>query len=372
MTLTDRDPESQIEPEERPRTGRRLLVAGLALLVVGVVGGVLLLPGGSGGRHANSLPYSTATVVRTDLADRTQVDGKLGYSGNYTVVGGGQGKVTWLPSVGSVIGRGQKVYEVNGVGIPLFYGSRPLWRDLKLKVSDGPDVEELESNLSALGYGSDMTVDQHFSAETEAAVKEWQKDRGLKQTGVVRANDVVVLPRKLRVKTVTGVVGGPPQGNLLTASSVNREVTVQLSVDQQQLAVTGSEVQVQLPGGTTVGGHISSVGTVASAGNSGGGTGSGTASATIPVDITLDGSSDAGRFDGAPVTVGFTSAVHRGVLAVPVGSLLAEPGGGYAVDVVGPGGRLRTVSVQLGVFSGGQVEVSGALSEGDRVEVPSS
>lgn len=372
MTVVDHDHEVRSEPDGGSRARRRLVIAGLALLAISAVGGVFALRGGSGKAHRTAPTYSTATVIRTDLADRTQVDGTLGFADTYTVVGSGRGRLTWVPSVGSSISRGQKVYELDGHSVPLFYGEKPLWRDMKEGMSDGSDVEALESNLSALGYGADMTVDKHFSGETKTAIKEWQKDLGVSQTGVVHPGDVVMLPKALRVTTVTGVVGGMPQGNLLTATGTTRQVTVKLPVNQQELAVDGAQVEIDLPGGKTVDGHITSVGTVATSSDSSGSAGAGTQSATIPVYISLDRSSDAGRLDGAPVTVGFASSVHKGVLAVPINALLAEPDGSYVVEVIETNGQARRVAVQLGVFSEGKVEVSGDLAEGAKVEVPRS
>ena len=74
--------------------------------------------------------------------------------------------------------------------------------------------------------------------------------------------------------------------------------------------------------------------------------------------------------DQAPVQVSIIQQRDRGVLAVPVTALLAEPGGGYAVRVSGPGHQL--IRVTTGVFDGstGLVEVAGrGLTDGLSVEV---
>jgi multidrug efflux pump subunit AcrA (membrane-fusion protein) len=60
------------------------------------------------------------------------------------------------------------------------------------------------------------------------------------------------------------------------------------------------------------------------------------------------------------------------VLAVPISALLAQPGGGYAVQVEN-GTTTRLLTVTTGLFDevAGRVEVSGAgLAPGMRVEVP--
>jgi multidrug efflux pump subunit AcrA (membrane-fusion protein) len=107
------------------------------------------------------------------------------------------------------------------------------------------------------------------------------------------------------------------------------------------------------------------VGTVAS--------GSGS-SVTIPVYVSLRNQSAIGSLDLAPVTVEITVGTVRNVLVVPVGALLAQPGGGYAVEVVGSGGTRHLVPVTAGIFddADGLVQVSGALTPGQRVVVPAT
>jgi hypothetical protein len=126
-----------------------------------------------------------------------------------------------------------------------------------------------------------------------------------------------------------------------------------------------------LPDGTTTPGVVSSVGTVAST------TGSGPdAAATIPVQVRLIEPRAAGTLDQAPVIVNITTQSSPGpVLAVPVTALVAQASGGYVVAVVGPQNVQRWVPVQVGpVFddANGLVQVTGALTPGERVVVPAS
>ncbi|WP_285570811.1 peptidoglycan-binding protein [Actinoallomurus iriomotensis] len=375
MSVREEDRPAAEVPAARPRrTGRRLLVAGIAVAAIAAAGTVLVLTSGSGGRPPSGPAVTTADVVRTDLTDRTQVDGTLGYADTYAVLGGGHGRLTWLPDVGATIRRGKRLYGVDGHSVPLFYGVTPLWRALGQGVTDGPDVRELERNLTALGYGSGVTVDDHFTAATAAAVRDWQDDLGVTASGTVSPGDVVMLPSAIRVKKVDATLGGTAGGHVLDATGTTRQVTVALPVGRQELAHRGAEVTVELPGGRSATGHISSVGTVATAASSDNSsqTGQDTQNATISVFITLDHASAAGRLDGAPVTVGFASGIRKNVLAVPVQALLASPSGQYLVEVVTATGR-RTVPVSLGVFADGLVEVSGpGLAAGMKVEVPRS
>ncbi|TMR07231.1 efflux RND transporter periplasmic adaptor subunit [Actinomadura soli] len=354
---------------------RRVLLGGTAVLAIGAAGAVYALQGDGGAPAQSDSALPTAKVVRTDMAQTAKVDGTLGFANAYTVLAGAGGRITWLPAVGAVVERGEAVYGADGEKVPLLYGTTPFWRELQQGMSKGRDVKVLEANLHALGYGDGaMTVDTEFTWATSQAVRKWQHDLRLTQTGTVKPGDVVVQPGALRVAKVQAILGGPAAGTVLTASGNDRVVTVKLPVSQQTLAKKGGAVRVTLPGDKTVTARVSSVGTVATAGtnSSGSQTGTGTENATVPVTITLDEPGSAGRLDGAPVTVGFTSAAHENVLAVPVNALLASAGGAYSVNVVESGGTVRSVPVKLGIFDGDRVEVSGNLTPGMSVQVPRS
>jgi hypothetical protein len=88
--------------------------------------------------------------------------------------------------------------------------------------------------------------------------------------------------------------------------------------------------------------------------------------------VKLTGPSAAGTLDQAPVTVNITTASAPDVLVVQVGALLAQPSGGYAVEVAGAGGSRRLVAVTVGLFDDatGLVQVTGNLTPGEHVVVP--
>jgi hypothetical protein len=178
---------------------------------------------------------------------------------------------------------------------------------------------------------------------------------------------------------------------VLTATSTTPIVVVDLDVSQEYLVKHGDAVSVVLPDGiSTVGGHIETVGTVASCpGGSGIGagggvsgsagqspcesSGSGTSSAaTVTVTIALDSTPPGATFDQAPVNVNITTQRVDNVLAVPVNALLALQGGGYGVEVV-TGKTSHLAGVTTGMYSDTLVQVSGsAITAGTVVEVPSS
>ena len=147
-------------------------------------------------------------------------------------------------------------------------------------------------------------------------------------------------------------------------------VLIPLLVSMESQVREGDRVTVTLPNGTTTPGVVSSVSAVATtSGSQTGGT-----TTTIPVQVRLTDPRAAGGLDQAPVTVNITTATVRNVLAVPVTALLAQSGGGYDVEVVGPGSRREYVPVTPGIFDGtsGLVQVTGHLKPGQRVVVAAS
>ena len=325
----------------------------------------------SGTGQQGAPPPATARVTRQDIAAVTPVNATLGYAGSYPVTGRGGGTLTWLPSAGQVISQGQPLYRVdNGSPVVLMYGSVPDWRSLD-EGATGQDVSQLNHDLVHLGYADRTDLAalgwDYYSWETASAVQRLEEHLGVSvPPGSLSLGQLVFEPEALRVSQVTGSLGGPASGTVLTATSDRHIVTISLSTSQESQVAVGDAVTVTLPDGVSTSGKISSVGTVAS----------GTAGdATIPVTVTLTHPAAAGTLDQAPVTVNVTTASSPGpVLAVPVGALLAQAPGGYVVEVVGPDGRRRYVPVQPGIFddADGLVQVTGALTPGQFVVVPAT
>ena len=315
-------------------------------------------------------PPATAVVTRQDIAATTPVTATLGYAGSYSVRGHGGGKLTWLPLAGQVVRQGHALYKTdNGSPVVLLYGSVPDWRPLDEGVT-GADVSQLNRDLVALGDADSVDISalgwDYFSWETAAGMEKLQSALGVSSpSGSLPLGQVVFEPQALRVSQVTGSLGGPANGPVLAATSDRHVVTVPLSTSQESEVAAGDAVTVTLPDGARTPGTISSVGTVASgtAGN-----------ATIPVTVTLTHPSAAGTLDQAPVTVNITTASAKNALAVPVTALAAQSPGGYVVEVAGPGNTRRWVPVTPGIFddADGLVQVTGALTPGQRVVVPAS
>lgn len=380
------EPSAPLSPGSpgRPRH-RRGSVVMVSLLVAFVVAGVVIAltrPFGSpkpSGPASSAYPTSTATVTERPLSSQTQVNATLGYADDFSVVNQTAGTFTALPSIGQLVSEGQVFYQVSGNPVVLLYGSTPVYRSLSEGMS-GPDVEQLNADLVALGYAttSDLSAaSNQFSSATATALEALQSALGVSPTGTLTLGQAVFLPTAARVTSVSATLGGSanPGQSVISATSTTRQVTIDLDASQQSEVKAGDQVTITLPNGKTTPGVISSVGTVATTPSSpSSGSGSpGSSTPTITVLVTPTNPAATGSLDQAPVQVSITTASVSHALVVPIDALLARPGGGYAVEVVKTGGRRDLVGVSLGLFddAGGLVQVSGAgLSAGQNVVVP--
>lgn len=354
--------------------GRRTILAAAtaALLVAGTL---VVLLGGSGGDSASGSSSAggsgTGTVERRTLAERLTAAGTIGYAGETTVLARLAGTVTALPAIGDVIRRGGRLYAIAGEPVFLMYGAVPAYRDLAKGVSEGGDVEQLERNLTALGY-SPGVVDDDYTATTAAAVSAWQEDVGLEATGEVELGRVAFLPGPRRVTaletTLGEALGGgggggkseeeaePASVPVLRTSSTQRVVSVELGADQQSIAHRGQKVKVVLPGGVEAPGEVTRLAAVESPPAEGG---SGEeAEPGVEATIAVTGKHRIPALDGATVNVRFTQRVRAHVLSVPLTALLAIGGERFAVEVL-EGGPRRRIVVTPGLATDGYAEVEG-------------
>jgi HlyD family secretion protein len=374
----------------RPGHRRRwIAAAGLAAvaaagIAAGITGTRTGGGAGGGGVSDNAYPTSTATVTRQSLSSEIPVTATLGYAGSYTVVNQASGILTRLPQIGKVVSEGQVLYEVSGRPVVLLYGATPAYRSLSAGTTSavtGPDVRELNADLVAMGYASSSQIPAGsavFSSWTTAGVEKLQSALGVTANGTLGLGQAVFLPGAARVTSVSATLGASaPAGQaIMSATSTDRMVTVDLDSAQQSEVAVGDHVTITLPDNETTPGVVTSVGKVATSSSPGssntGGPGS-AGPATITVLVTPTDPAATGTWDRAPVTVDITTASVHDALVVPVDALLALSGGGYAVEVVAADGVHRLVPVTLGTFddADGLVQVSGSgLSAGAAVVVP--
>ncbi|MGW1277435.1 efflux RND transporter periplasmic adaptor subunit [Streptomyces tsukubensis] len=355
----------------RRRRGRRAA----AVLVVLAAGGAVAVAGlglggdaDAGGGDSGGLPPNTAKVTRQTLRDLHTADGTLGFGDTAEIVSRLAGTVTAVPETGERITRGEELYAVDDLPVTLMYGSLPAYRPLK-EDTEGPDVRQLERNLRDLGY-TGFTVDEEFTGATTSAVKAWQKDLGLEETGVVDLGRVVFAPSAIRVEAVETAKGGTVQmgAKVLSYTGTAKAVTVELEPEYLRLAKKGTAVTVTLPDDTRAAGRIDQVSTVVQPA-----TGQQEATTKVEVIVALTGAKAqkaAARFGSASVDADFVAGTRPNVLTVPVAALLAFSGGGFGVEVV-TGTTSTYLPVTTGLFAEGRVEISGqGVAEGAVVGMP--
>jgi hypothetical protein len=296
-----------------------------------------------------------------------------------------------------VISQGQALYRVNDSPVVLLYGSTPAYRTLSAG-ANGADVAELNADLVQLGYATSAQLSPTsaaFGSATTTALEKLQGALGVTQNGTLVLGQAVFEPTAMRVMTLSAQLGGGAQAGqtVMQATSTTRQVQVALDASQQTNVAVGDKVTITLPDNRITPGIVSSVGTVATCPSSQGSGGSSSSSAapgtdacssassgststpTITVGITPSDPATTGTWDQAPVQVGITTASVPRALAVPVTALLAQSGGGYSVEVIGPGGTNHLVAVSLGLFddAAGLVQItSPRLAAGQKVVVPTT
>jgi hypothetical protein len=361
---------------------RGAVVAGTTVVVIGgAAAGVVIAnpfarhdspaPGLSG----NAYPTQLYTVRRGSLVSQTEQSATLGNSGSYPVVNQMSGTFTQLPAAGQVFRQGQVLYHVSGNPVILLYGTVPAYRTLADGMT-GTDVRELNAALVWLGCASRERLDPHsdvFTLETAYALEQLQSRLDMLVTGELTLGQAVFLPGPLQVSALGGstVLGGPaqPGGIVMTATSTTPVVTIDLPAGNQGDVRVGDQVTITLPDDQPTPGVVSYVGKVAAT------TPGSTAPPTITVLVTPTQPRAVAGLTSAPVTVAITTASTNNVLVVPVTALLAQSGGGYAVEVAGVAGSRHLVPVAPGTFddADGLVSVSGpGLAAGDHVVVPAT
>ncbi|MEU7756968.1 peptidoglycan-binding domain-containing protein [Micromonospora sp. NPDC049171] len=358
--------------------------------------------------HDKPVAVDTTPIVRTDLSTAEALPGDLGFGTAQPLKGVRDGIVTWLPSPGTTITRGKQLYRVNNRAVPLFYGAMPLFRTLGEVNTVGPDVQLVATNLRALGYaigaqprtGASIVVtdadpqpapaaggepasrpstspstsaalppttrrvvvgadDDVLTTAMTSAIRRWQRDNRLPVTGRIDVGDVLVLPGAIRVDSLAVQLGDPAQAPLMAVTPTAKVITVPVEAARAATINRGDTVTVALPEGATTG-KVTAVGTALKV-EEGGLDG---APPKLTVTVTVDDPGKIARLDSAEVPVDFVGETREGVLAVPVGALVALSEGGYAVQVAG--GTL--VAVETGMFAKGLVEITGeGLTEGTNV-----
>jgi hypothetical protein len=326
----------------------------------------------------------TAVVTPADISSSDPQQGSIGFGRTWTVKAAGEGVITWLPAGGAKLVRGDQVYRVDDQPVALFYGRLPLFRPIDREGMVGRDVRVVADNLGALGYRTGrqpapgsyfgqpaaggkkppppIVVHRGESVLTGAlilAIRRWQRDRQVPETGRLGRADVVVERGPVRVASVTAQLGDTG-GDVMSVSGTAKVISVPIDASAAGSITLGDQVAVVLPDGGRKRAKVTAVGAQISKSDDDQGDGT----PKLTVTLTAVHATDLRKVDSADVEVDFATETHKGVLTVPVGALLALSEGGYGLQI--SGGPL--VAVKTGLISKGMAEVSGGgLSAGAKV-----
>ncbi|HNJ97949.1 MAG TPA: peptidoglycan-binding protein [Ilumatobacteraceae bacterium] len=357
-----------------------IIRGGLAVAVVGVAAAaVVAVRRDDNTNTSHASPLTTATVEQGDLSSTLSIDGSVEFADVTTVLhraltttsssrpgpGGGATTataatqmVTSTLGVGTPVTNGSVLYSVESNPVVALTGALPAWRTMAVGVADGLDVAQLEAALTALGYDPDatMTVDDHFDSRTRAIVRAWQAGYGLTVTGSVTLGTVVFLPADTSVAQVDVAVGDAVADGdqVLTLTGTAQEVVIEVPTEDQALFAPGLNV--------TVGDTTGVVQLLRSAERDG----SVVVEAVIVPATPLEGAGN-----GATVSVSAKLVQLTGALLVPTEALVSRLDGSYALQVVGDGGSVTFVAVDVLGTAGSRAAVSGTgIEVGTQVMQP--
>ncbi|MHA3724474.1 peptidoglycan-binding protein [Leucobacter sp. HY1910] len=343
---------------------KTVIIAGAAVLALGAGAGVTALLA-QPAPEADAAQPTTETVAAEEgaLTERVEAKGKLSFGGAQEVGTQLQGTITSMPKAGSLIGLGNELMRVDDKPVTLMHGALPAWRTLEPGMTRGKDVQQLEQNLAALGF-FEYEPDDIFDWNTQYAIGNWEEALGMPRTGKIDLGRVVFSPGDLRVAEQKSREGSAASASAFTATGTVKTVTADVAPELRDLLQEGTEVDLALPDGTQTKGTVTGVGAPVEREDK-----SGQKSLKLPVTVALADQAAAEAFSDVSVGLSVTKTVRENALTVPVRALLAQPGGGYAVDVQ-TGTKIKRVPVELGAFASGNVEVTGGkLRKGDNVVV---
>jgi hypothetical protein len=435
-TFADPPDVRSLDPDQPPRprrVGRWLVVLVVVVLVTGaVVTAIRHRPDRpSPGSGSGTDPVATAPLERRDLSTARSLAGSIGYGAARPLAGHQDGTVTWLPKVGATISRGEQLFRVDDVMVPLFYGGMPMYRDISGRNLAGRDVRIVADNLRALGYsiGSQPAPGTWVAQPAKAEGQGPKTNNGMKNNGTnddgtknsettnsgtesssgtqTRPGNTSASTTPHRVKDGEGILtAGLIQAIKRWQADIDRPVTGTVAIGDVEVAsgaVRVDSVAVQ-PGSAadapllsvtstrkvvTVSADLADAASiergdqvtvvlpdersakarVISVGRdlAAAEDGPGTGPPKLAVTVSVTNARAIAKLDSADVDVHFVGRTAKHVLVAPIEALIALREGGYAVQA--PGGL---VAVHTGMFADGWVEITGAgLAEGTTVVVSS-
>lgn len=349
-------------------TKKQFILAASATVALGGLGAItaaIIAPS-----QQSNLPQrpttQTVAIEQGTLQGERNVRGKITYSDPQTILANTSGILTAAGPPNTLVNIGQTLFSINDDPTFLFRGSFPVWRELSEGIRPGTDVQQLEATLKELGYFN-REPDQTFAAPTTTAIKAWQKDNHLEQTGTIPLGRIIFLPDTVRIDSHEIRIGAPASSGsaVIKTTSGNKIITGNMHLEDQALLNIDAPVNITLPQADITRGKITAIGSPAP-------TSPDSPEIIIPFIATLDDPSAAGNYIQTEVTITFFTETRENVFFVPVEALLAFDTETFGVEIVNPDGTRQRVRVKTEFFTNGHVQISGENIEKDKqVAVPS-
>jgi hypothetical protein len=143
------------------------------------------------------------------------------------------------------VSAGSVLYTVDLHPVVAAEGSVPSFRALGPD-TEGDDVKQLQVMLAANGYFTG-TPDGRFGSRTTEAVKDWQRESGLEQSGIVGVGDIIyfpALPSRVSFDTEKIAVGLSVSGGEAGVQVLSPAPIFQASATPQQARLLGEGTPV--------------------------------------------------------------------------------------------------------------------------------
>ena len=356
------------------KRGVRLGLLVLTVAVVATVAGALVLGptlGAGEGQATTSNDAQSASsaadarptevISQGSLTESKEAGGTVSYGDSWPAPFEASGVVTKRHPQGTIVQPGEPLIWLGTRPIFLAAGDVPVYREMfygrdrDKELQSGDDVRQLQEFLLEQGFNDKkrLTVDGEFGPNTQRAVKAWQKENGLPETGRVDRSQLVFHPRAVRIDNE------PMIGSQFTELLVGNDAqTITASFDDRSRSFlpVGGSVDLAVDGGSSITGTINKVESATLADGSRG----------FNVEITPDEPLDS-SVERVEITA--TKTLVTNALLIPARAIVALAGNGYAVEVRTEAGvELRRI--ELGSFVDDMVEITGDVTEGLEVVVP--
>lgn len=351
--------------ESRAGGGRRATLS-VALLVAAVAfGGFWAGRATVGkGRVESDVSASTLTVeVKRETVGRALTLNVTAQQPKTLLAANALGGVVTRTSGNVTVRQGGSLYVVGGVPVRAVQGKEPFYRDLAIGVR-GQDVVALRAALVAMGYLS--TPGDVFDSTTYYAVRAWQRELGIEETGTVRLGELVAvpsLPARLVIDSTIAAPGKVLSGGeaIVSGARGSPRFTLVVSEEQARLIPKTATISMKYAGqrwrARIVGTQQNDSGdTILVLGAPGGGPVCRAQCRLLPTGRTT---SILSQVTVVPQVTG---------PAVPVAAVTTEADGSTSVEVVSDDGGAISRPVTVRASQDGMAVVEG-VDEGDEVMV---